>query len=95
MMIMCQRSFVNGNKCTLLWGLGMREAVRMWGQGVDGDSFTSAPFYCDPKTALNIKTLENKTKACSPEISRKKEIPTLCPCGHGRAHSVTSSGYSV
>lgn len=53
--MMCQHRFINCNKWTTLMGVLMGEAVRVWGQGILGNS---TQFCYEPKTALKkIKSI--------------------------------------
>lgn len=65
--IMCQCRFLDCNKCALLVveveGGQHSNAVDAWEKGVYGNSFFSAQFCCESKTALKTCLLkQNKTK---------------------------------
>ena len=58
--MMCQHRFVNCTKhATLVADVDNGEAMPVWGQRVYEKSVNSAQCFCEPKTALKIKSTKN------------------------------------
>ena len=56
---MFQCRFTDGSGCnTVVWDVADGEVVRVWGQGVYGNSALSAQVCCEPKTALKINFID-------------------------------------